>query len=176
MELIAKKYIKAIKSGSDEASMENIATIFSVLADSFKDEKFNSVINNPNVSKEDKTGILLEAVKSAASETVNNLIRLMVEKNRINAIPAFAEELRKDLAHTTKKYSGIVYSDSEVDAKVMQDLSEGLSKKFDSTIELSFEKADFDGIKVDVEDLGVEIDFSKSRINEQMLEHIIKAI
>ena len=32
------------------------------------------------------------------------------------------------------------------------------------------------GIKVDVADLGVEINFSKSRINSQIVEHIVKAI
>ncbi len=175
-ELIAKKYIKAIKNNSDEGSMEDITTIFSVLAESFKDEKFNSVMNNPHVSAGDKSGILLDAVKSADSETVNNLIKILIEKNRINVIPALAEELRKNLANTNKNYNGVVYSDTEIDAKVMQDLSEGLSRKFDSKIELSFVQADFDGIKVDVEDLGIEIDFSKSRINSQMIEHIIKAI
>ena len=58
----------------------------------------------------------------------------------------------------------------------MQELSSGLSKKFDSTISLSYVKTDFDGIKVDVVDLGIEIDFSKTRINSQIIEHIVKAI
>ena len=32
------------------------------------------------------------------------------------------------------------------------------------------------GIKVEVEDLGIEINFSKSRLNMQLVEHILKAI
>ena len=84
--------------------------------------------------------------------------------------------MRKDIAHSSKSYEGRVYSNSEIDSKVIQDLSDGLSKKFDSTITLNFQKTDFNGIKVDVEDLGIEIDFAKSRINTQMIEHIIKAI
>ena len=87
-----------------------------------------------------------------------------------------AEEMRKDVANTTKTYEGIVYSDSDIDAKVVQDLSDGLSKRFDSKITLEFIKNDFDGIKVDVEDLGVEINFSKTRIDSQIIEHIVKAI
>jgi len=175
-EIIAKKYIKAIKNSSNKTSMADIAAIFSVLAKSFKDEKFISIIINPNVSSDDKSSILLDAVKSLDSSSVNNLIKLLVEKNRISIIPALAEEFRKDLAHTNKSYVGFVYSDSEIDSKVIQDLSDGLGKKFNSKIMLNFSKADFNGIKVDVEDLGVEIDFSKTRINTQMIEHIIKAI
>ena len=67
-------------------------------------------------------------------------------------------------------------STGEIDAKVMQELSKGLSKKFDLNISLEFVKNDFNGIKVDVEDLGIEINFSKTRINSQMIEHIVKAI
>ena len=175
-ELIAKRYIKAIKVSSDIATLENMTEIFSAIAESFKNEKFIQIINNPDVSKNQKSEILLDAVKSANSNEVNNLIRLLSEHNRLNIIPAIAEVMRKDVANSSKTYQGVVYSDSDIDAKVMQDLSDGLGRKFGSSISLTSVKDDFDGIKVDVEDLGIEINFSKSRINNQMIEHIIKAI
>jgi len=80
------------------------------------------------------------------------------------------------MANSTKTYAGVVYSDSSIDVKLIDDLSAGLSKKFNSTISLSSVKNDFNGIKVDVEDLGIEINFSKDRIDSQIIEHIIKAI
>ena len=175
-ELIAKRYIKAIKDSSGIDSIESMTSIFSALAESFNDEKFVNIINNPNVSTDDKLSILLDAVKATDSKELNNLIKLIVENGRINVIPAIAEGMRKDVANTTKTYDGIVYSDSDIDAKVVQDLSDGLSKRFDSKITLKFIKNDFDGIKVDVEDLGIEINFSKTRIDSQIIEHIVKAI
>ncbi len=175
-ELIAKKYIKAIVDGSNISDIQNIAAVFSSLAISFKDEKFLNIIDSPNVSSSDKESILLDGVKSAGSEKINNFVKLIVENKRINIIPAIAEEMRKDLARTTKTYEGTVYSDSDIDAKVISELSSGLSKKFDSKITLVFVKNNFNGIKVDVEDLGIEINFSKTRINNQLIEHIIKAI
>ena len=175
-ELIAKRYIRAIIDGSDVSNIENMAAVFSSLAVSFKDEKFLNIIDSPNVSNSDKESILLDGVKSANSEKINNFVKLIVENKRINIIPAIAEGMRKDLASTTKTYEGTVYSDSDIDAKVVSELSSGLSKKFDSKITLVFVKNDFNGIKVDVEDLGIEINFSKTRINNQMIEHIIKAI
>ena len=175
-ELIAKRYIKAIKDSSGVELIESMTSIFSVLAESFKDEKFISIIDNPNVSADNKLDILLGAVKVADSKEINNLIKLLVENGRINIIPAMAEEMRKDVAKSTRTYNGVVYSDSDIDAKVIQDLSDGLGKRFDSKISLEFIKNDFNGIKVDVEDLGIEINFSKTRINNQIIEHIIKAI
>ncbi len=175
-ELIAKRYIKAIKDSSGIESMESMTSIFATLAESFKNEKFINIVENPNILAKDKLDILLDAVKSANSNEVNNFIKLIVENGRINIIPAIAEEMRKDVANTTKTYEGVVYSDSDIDAKVIQDLGDGLSKRFDSKITLEFMKNDFDGIKVDVEDLGIEINFSKTRIDNQIIEHIVKAI
>jgi len=175
-ELIAKKYIKALNAGSDLEAMQGVADVFSVLADSFNDEKFVSIVTNPHVNGSDKSTILLEAVKSAKSEKIDNLIKLLVENKRINIIPAIANELKKDIANSTKTYEGIIYSDSDIDAKVINELSNGLNKKFNSTITLTFVKNDFNGIKVEVAGLGIEINFSKDRIDSQMIEHIIKAI
>jgi len=172
-ELIAKRYIKAIKNSSN---MEDMAVVFDTLAQSFKDDKFIQVIDNPNVSSTDKSEILLEAVSSANSNEINNLIKLLVENKRINIIPAIAQEIKKDIAKTSKTYEGVIYSDSDIDDKLIADLSSGLSRKFDSTITLVFIKNDFNGIKVNVDDLGIEINFSKTRINNQIIEHIIKAI
>ena len=146
------------------------------MAESFKNDKFIAIIDNPNVSANDKSEILLEAVKSAKSNQINNLIKLLAENKRINIIPAMAEEMRKELARSRKTYKGVIYSDSNIDNKLISELSTGLSKKFDSTISLVFVKNNFDGIKVNVEDLGIEINFSKARINTQMIEHIVKAI
>jgi len=175
-ELIAKRYIKAIKKSSNIKTMQNITLIFSTLAESFKDKKFIQIINNPDISKEQKSDILLSAVKSVGLKEVENLIKLLAEHNRINIIPAIAEVMRKDIALSSKNYDGVVYSDSDISTKVIEDLGNGLGKKFDSKISLKFIKNNFNGIKVDVEDLGVEISFSKSRINNQIIEHIVKAI
>ncbi|MDQ7066553.1 MAG: F0F1 ATP synthase subunit delta [Sulfurimonas sp.] len=153
-----------------------MSEVFSVLADSFRDDKFVSIVANPNISAREKSAILLDAVKPAESKQINNLIKLLVENKRINIIPAIASELKKDIANSTKTYDGIIYSDSDIDTKVITELSNGLNSKFNSTITLTFVKNDFNGIKVEVEGLGVEINFSKDRIDSQIIEHIIKAI
>lgn len=175
-ELIAKRYVKAFKQDMDIVSLENAQEIFSTLAQSFNDVRFISIIKNPDVSKDQKKNLILDAVRSANSGEINNMIALLAEHNRLEVIPAIAEVLRKDVACAKKVYQGYVYSNGDIDNSVIYNLHLGLSKKYDSTIFLTFVKNDFDGIKVDVEDLGIEINFSKSRINNQIIEHIVKAI
>ena len=175
-ELIAKRYVKALGEAVGSESLSAVAEVFNALSSSFSDAKFISIMENPSVSNADKESIFLDAVKSVGSEKLNNFLKLLVEKGRISIIPAMAEEMRKEIARSTKRYSGSVYSNEDVDAKTLADLSTGLSKKVDATVELTFIKSDFDGLKVEVSDLDMEINFSKTRVNAQLVEHILKAI
>jgi F-type H+-transporting ATPase subunit delta len=175
-ELIAKRYIDALKQTMDAGSMEAVASVFDGLAASFEDAKFDQIMNSSDVSAQDREALLLDAVKAANSEQVNNLVKLLVEKGRVNVIPAMATELKKEIARTNKSYTGVVYSDSDIDANTMEGLAAGLGKRVDAQIALDFVKTDFDGIKVEVADLGIEINFSKSRLNKQLVEFISKAI
>ena len=175
-ELIAKKYIKALGEGADLESMQNMASLFTTLSDAFGESKFRTVMMSPNVATSDKESILLDALKGVESQTINNFIKLIVENKRIDIIPAIATELQKRVAQMSKTYEGVVYSNDTIADSVLSQLSEGLSKRFDATISLKAVKSDFNGIKVGVESLGVEINFSKDRIDGQMIDHIIKAI
>ncbi len=175
-ELIAKRYVKSLGEATGSESLVNIAEIFNAIAGSFSNDKFIAVMENPEVADADKESILLDAVKSANSDKLNNFIKLLVENGRISIIPAMAEEMRKEIARSSKNYSGVVYSNEDVDAKTLSDLSTGLGKKVDATVELTFIKSDYDGLKVEVADLDMEINFSKTRVNAQLVEHILKAI
>ena len=175
-ELIAKRYINALKQAIDAASLEGISAVFDAVAAAFGDAKFNQIMNSSDIRAGQKEALLLDAVKAAGSEQVNNLVRLLVENGRIAIIPALAKELKKELARMKKSYSGVVYSNSDIDATTLAGLATGLGKRVDATIALDFVKSDFDGIKVEVADLGIEIDFSKSRANKQLVEFISKAI
>jgi len=175
-ELIAKRYVKSLGEATGAESLANIAEIFAAIAENFSNDKFIAVMENPEVANADKESILLDAVKSAGSEKLNNFIKLLVENGRISIIPAMAEEMRKEIARSSKNYSGVVYSNEDVDAKTLTDLSAGLGKKVDATVALTFIKSDYDGLKVEVADLDMEINFSKTRVNAQLVEHILKAI
>ena len=175
-ELIAKKYVQGLYRSLDAKSLVNAAEVLESLAKALDEEDIAVVINAPDVTQEQRIDILTSALKGAKSKELENLMKLLVENKRVELISDIAEVLKKLIANEQRKFSGLVYSDSKIDTKVLKELGDGLGKKFNSTIALSYVKSDFDGIRVDVEDLGVEISFSKSRINKQIVEHILKAI
>ncbi|SFV56624.1 ATP synthase delta chain [hydrothermal vent metagenome] len=175
-ELVAKKYVKALAKEFDFETLQNVSEVLMALAEALNDDKIKAVIYSPEVSKEKRSEILVAALSGTKSKEIENFIKLLVENNRVELVADIATVLQSYIANQKREFSGIVYSDSDIDEKILNELSTGLGKRFDSTIALSYVKSDFDGIKVEVDGLGVEISFSRSRISDQIVDHILKAI
>jgi F-type H+-transporting ATPase subunit delta len=174
--LVAKRYVKALLDGENAKDMAGISAVFDALAAQFENDSFVDFISAPDVNASVKEEILLAAVEKAKSDKINNFIKLLAEKNRFELIPEIANQISKEIAVVNNAYTGKIYSDTDMDAKTVKELSSGLGKKVDAEITLEFVKTNFDGIKVEVEDLGVELNFSKERINSTLINHILKAI
>lgn len=175
-ELIAKRYVKALKNVFSSSELAEVSEVLCSLASEFENPKMSKIMDNPNVAKSQKLEILLDAVKSVESKELNSFIQLLVEHKRVSIIPALSSVMKKEIAKINNTYTGIVYSNSDIDATTLNELGSGISKKINSNVTLQFVKNNFDGVKMQIEDLGLEIDFSKSRINTQIVEHILKAI
>jgi F-type H+-transporting ATPase subunit delta len=175
-EIVAKRYVKALKESFDNEQFEALDAVFSALANGFKNEKFVEFMRSPEVSDASKATFLLDAVRPLESTRVDNFMNLLIEEKRIEIIPALSQEIKKELAKVLNSYKGCVYSNSIVEQETVNKLSEGMSKKIGSNIVLEFVQNDFDGIKVEIADLGLEIDFSQSKADAQIIEHILKAI
>ncbi len=174
--LIAKRYVKALLLGEDAKNMAAISAVFDALSSQFENESFVDFFMAPDVAASAKEEILLAAVEKAKSDKINNFIKLLAEKNRFELIPEVAKQISKEIAVVNNAYTGKIFSDVAMDAATVKSIGTGLGKKVDANITLEFVKSDFDGIKVEVEDLGVEINFSKERINSTLIDHILKAI
>jgi F-type H+-transporting ATPase subunit delta len=174
--LVAKRYVKALLEGENAENMAGISAVFDALSSQFEKESFVDFISAPMISSSVKEEILLAAVEKAKSEKINNFLKLLAEKNRLELIPEIANQISKEIAVVNNAYTGKIFSDLDMDAKTVEALSSGLGKKVNANITLEFVKTNFDGIKVEVEDLGIEINFSKQRINASLINHILKAI
>lgn len=175
-EAIANRYVTAFKKEFSDEEFVNLLSVFEGLSQAFTFEKFSSVMLNPKVGKNDKLTILKDAVKTADSKELENVLALIVEKGRIEVIPDIASVMKKSIDQSTGNFQGKVLSNFDLDDSLVSGIESSLSKKLDATISLTFVPSKFDGIKVEVEGLGVELDFSKERLNSQLIEHILRAI
>jgi len=174
--LVAKRYVKALKKSFKTNELVKIDTVFSTLSDSLKQPRIARFMENPEISRKDKIDILLETIKSVKSEKLNNFFRLLVQNGRFSIIPSISKILKEEISSIKNSYVGYIYSNEALDNKSLVNLSRDLSSKIGARINLQYIKNDFNGIKIDVKDLGIEIDFSQTKIDSQIINHILKAI
>ena len=159
--LIAKRYVKALLDGATKDETVLYKEVFDGLSRSFSIDKFSDIMLSVYVDSDTKKEILLSAVSGAKNKKINNLVSLLSEKNRIDIIPAIAEELRVQIAAASGKYSGFIYSDEDIDDNLVKKLSQGLKNRTKTDIDLTFKNSDYKGIKIEADDLGIELSFSK---------------
>lgn len=175
-EMIAKRYVQSLMDLLDTPSLDNVSELFNVISTAFDDTKFLQIMNSNDIAVDLKTSLILEMVKSVKSQEINNFIKLLGENGRLSLIPAVAKELKREIASIKRVYNGRIYAVSAMDQASIDTIATDLGKKMGATISLQYLPSDTDGVRVEVDGLNIEIDFSKSRLNAQIIEHILKAI
>ncbi|PHS38516.1 MAG: ATP synthase F1 subunit delta [Sulfurovum sp.] len=172
-ELIAKRYAQALSSVSK--NIKDIAEELNVLTEAVSSEEVMSALTSPIVSPEKKTEMILSAI-SDDDNTLVNFIKILGENRRLDLIPAISKVLNADLRKESNKYKGVLKSKKKLDKEELSKLEETLKRYTGSTIKLKQEKTDLDGLRVSVDDLGIEVNFSKQRVKEQLIDFIKKSL
>jgi len=172
-ELIAKRYAKALSSVSN--NIASIVEVLNVLTEVIQTEEVKLALRSPLVSDVKKTEMILSAV-SDDDKTLVNFIKVLGENKRLDLIPAIAKVLNADLQKELNQYEGVLKSSNELDKEELSKLEATLEKYTGSTIKLTQEKTDLDGLRVSVDDLGIEVNFSKQRVKEQLIDFIKKSL
>ena len=175
-QLIAKRYVKALLSALDEKEIEAAAKKLSSLAEAFNDKKFLEIIVSPEVKKDRREALILDIIGKDSDKKLANFIKTLSIHNRFDLIPDIANLIQKELQRRANRYEGIVESMQEVEQEDLKELENALSKYVNATVILQPVKSDYNGIKVVVEDLGIEATYSKDRIASDMINHILKAL
>jgi len=138
-------------------------------------DKFKSIISLPTLKASQKVEFVLSLVKNQDVKFAN-FIKLLGANKRLELIPAILDEMKIEQSLLENTYRGEVVGNFDLSAEQLKALEENFSKKFNSKIKLDGSKSDYNGVKVELDDLGVEVNFSIDRLKSQMSEYILKAI
>lgn len=172
-ELIAKRYAQALSSVSKD--LPAVLEVLNVLSEAISSSEIKSTLTSPIISSEQKTAMILSALSDDDS-TLVNFIKILGENGRLDLIPAIAKVLNSDQQRVSNEYEGVLKSASSLDEAALANLEETLKKYTGSTIKLTQEKSDLEGLRVSVDDLGIEVNFSKQRVKEQLIDFIKKSL
>ena len=175
-DLVAKRYVKALMDGRDLFTVSGISDRLNIISSAFGDDKFVSIITSPEVSVSDKINLIVSLADANNDVILVNFIKVLGEKRRLNLIPFIANELKTQIAKINNSYVGTIYTNQELSFDYVQMIAQQFSNKFNVNLSLTQNVCDYDGIKVDIDGLGVEISFSKDRLKSQLINHILKAV
>lgn len=174
--LIAQKYAKAIFATKNDTLISEFAEVLNNLSSVFASSKsIVCTLNSPLLSDENKIKAIVDALGSKVDLKVINFIKLLGENKRLSLIPAISKIINSKLQNQTNNYQGVVYSNKKLDKSEMSQLEKTLSIHTGSTISLKEINSDIEGIKVSVDDLGIEVNFSKQRVKDQLIDFINQA-
>jgi len=174
-ELIAKRYVKALLEVISTEQKASFSEILDAISSLFSDVNIAERINSPLISSDEKVAFILEAIP-ADNISMVNFIKILGENGRLDLIPTISKSLNQELQKEKNEYEGIVTSSNELGDTELADLENSLKTYTGSTVKLTQQKSDLDGIKVTVDDLGIEVNFSKQRVKEQLIDFITKSL
>jgi F-type H+-transporting ATPase subunit delta len=173
-ELIAKRYATALSSASKDVA--SVSKVLNVLTEAIATDEVMTALTSPIVAAEKKTEMILAALGKDADGTLVNFIKILGENKRLDLIPAIAKVLNADLQKASNKYEGVLKSSKKLGKEELGKLEETLGKYTGASIKLKQEKSDLDGLRVSVDDLGIEVNFSKQRVKQQLIDFIKKSL
>ncbi|BDB66979.1 hypothetical protein Hc94105_1181 [Helicobacter cinaedi] len=173
LNIISKKYTQALMdSGCD---LDESLSILKAFSSVLKSKNIADIIASPFLSKTQKEEFLLDSLKNVDTK-IQNFFRLIAQTDRILLIPYISNELEKRLLARKKEYVAVLISKDELDTKTLEKIQDSLAKKLGVKLSIKQELSGIDGIKLSVEDLGIEVSFSKDRFSSDLKNHILKAL
>jgi len=172
---IARRYVKALLKSFDDKKLEEVYNSLFELSSACELDKFKNIIESPDMDSKKREEFILSLNENSDIEFIN-FLKLLSQNNRLDLIPEICNELKYQEALKNNRFSGVIMSDFDITPQKIEALEESFSKKFDSTIKLVKSDMKYPGVKVKIDDLGLEVSFSLERLKAQMSEYILKAI
>ena len=175
-ELIAKRYVNALVGSTNKKQRAAFSKTLLEMTEAFSDATVVEKLSSPLITNEVKTAMVVESLGDAEEKLVN-FIKIIGENGRLDLLPTIAKVLKQAIQNETNKYEGVVTTGTKLKAAELKELQASLSTYTNgANVKLTQEVSDVEGIKVSVEDLGIEVNFSKQRVKEQLIDFITKSL
>lgn len=174
-EVVAKRYVKALTAGLNSDECEAFLLNLKALTSAFSQAKFKHIISFSGIKSEEKAEFLLSLCENPSLK-FKNFINLLAQKGRLGLIPEIYNELNAKTALLQNLYFGEIYANKDLSDEQVLNLQAKFSQKFGANIKLQRAGKEYNGIKIELDDLGVQMSFSADKLKAQMSEFILKAI
>lgn len=175
-ELIAKRYVKAFSKVATQEELNEAMSIFAKLANVYGIIKFREIIESPYIAIEKKVDFIIQDIlENKISIKMINFIKVLAEHNRLDLFLELYREASLHLASSTKEYVAFLMVNEDYGESRVRDFESRFSKKLGVNLLLEQKIVQEVGIKLVIENLGVEISFSQDKFIHDLKNHILSA-
>lgn len=146
LEQVASQYAEAVIELAEDASggsaqslkkLERIHGDLKVIAEIFAiNEDFSLVLNHPNLSPEDKKGLLLKTFEGKVDELTLRLIKLLAERRRFEVLPYLEKPFKAILRERMNVVGGELICAQKLSDGQVQDIKARLTEHLGKKLEL----------------------------------------
>ena len=174
-DLIAKRYVKALTQTLNQNELEKIQAMFGILASAWEVAKFQDIMESPYLSREKKEQFILEEILDNKADTkAKNFIKVLVAHDRLNIFVELFTELSSQIASSNREYLAKLIVSENYDDSTLKEIESKFSKKLGVNLLVKQQIIPDSGIKLVVEDLGIEVSFSQDKFINDLKNHILK--
>ncbi|QBZ84238.1 ATP synthase subunit delta [Hydrogenovibrio crunogenus] len=156
---IARPYAEAaFEVAKEEGKLAEWSEQLANLSAIASDESMTAYMVNPSVTSEDVLKLLVDVMDSNLNSEVKNLLTVMAENKRLDALSEVAEVFEELKAAEDKRVRATVISARKATVEQKKKLSAALNAKFDAEVEITYEEdaSLISGIKIKVGDWVVD--------------------
>jgi len=175
-DLIAQRYVKALLDVASDNKKDEYVKTLNLLSEVYGSSDIGTILESPMVSNADKLSLVLEALGKNIDGNMENFIKVLADNKRLSLIPMITTMINMQIQKQSNEYKGIVVAKETLSDASLASLEASLVKYTGSKVELTQQSSDIDGIKVSVEDLGIEVNFSKDRVKQELIDFIKKSL
>jgi F0F1-type ATP synthase delta subunit len=172
--LAAKKYASVLFQMLKPQELSVILEELLILSNALNNKKILTKLGSPLLTFDEKVALVLGS--DFKNIEVINLVKLLIEGNKIYLIMSIYKELRLAYSDQMKQYEGVLYSNVAFDEQTVATIAKTISEKIGASITFKQQIVPSEGFKIEVADLNIELSFSGNQLKQQIINHIIKAL
>jgi F-type H+-transporting ATPase subunit delta len=135
---ISVRYAKALfQSASEKKMLEKVNSDMELLAETCKQDEFQSILLVPTLQPSQKTKLMEEIFKSHISDVSMSLLKLVIKNKRDVYLPGIARNFRDLYRKAMNISSASLVTARPVEDAALKNIKEMLAKAYDSKVELS---------------------------------------
>lgn len=166
-ERYSSAFIEAFGSQGCQKFLEKEGEIRALYAD----RSFLELIKNPFIGYSKKFE-MLNSVLGYEDAKIKNALLLLAKSQRMEFLPEILDDIHTSISLEDKAHA-VVYCNTKMSAETLEKISKILSEKLNLVVEIEERLWDKDGIKCVIDELDLEVSFSKEIFLSSLQNHIL---